>query len=67
MSVISFESAHRIETLEAQNRELLAALEEMLTPCPPGTHEIGPDGECPTCPVEKRARAAITAAKGERD
>ena len=54
-----------IETLRAQNRELMAALEAMLAPCPPGTHEIGPDGECTTCPIEEQARSVIAQAKGE--
>ena len=49
--------------LHAAAPDLLAALEELLTPCPPLTHEVGPDGECPACPVEERARAAIAAAK----
>ena len=43
--------------------DLLAALERMLTPCPSGTHSIGPDGECPECPVECQARAAIARAE----
>lgn len=45
--------------------DLLTALEAMLTPCPPGTHVIGPDGECPECDVEKQARAAIERARRE--
>lgn len=49
--------------LHAAAPALLEALEAMLIPCPPGTHEIGPDGVCPTCPVEEQARAAIAQAK----
>jgi len=44
---------------------LVEALRAVLTPCPPGTHNIGPDGECPECPVEVQARAAIALAEGE--
>jgi len=44
-------------------RLALAALEAILTPCPPLTHEVGSDGECPACPVERQALAAIAALK----
>jgi len=46
-------------------RLALEALEAILTPCPPLTHEVGSDGECPACPIEGQARAVITALKAQ--
>lgn len=45
--------------------QLAAALEAVLTPCPPENHLVDADGVCPECDVEKQARLALDRHRAE--